>query len=141
MLSEPENILEILLRLVRGERATPFSGSGSSASITGSSISGPLLAALSGTGSGTSGGFAHGEKQTHVSLAVLAIWRMALEYARKAAAAKAGEGGAGAEEAAAVKEVEERVGEVIRCLPGHLVYKSLEGMFKEWKVEKKGGRS
>jgi len=144
MSSEPENILEILLRLVRGERATPFSGSGSSASLTGSSISGPLLAALSGTGSGNSGGFAHGEKQTHVSLAVLAIWRMTLEYARKAAAANATAGKDGEEEEEAtvgvVKEVEERVGEIIRCLPGHLVYKSLDGMFKEWRVEKKGGR-
>jgi 20S proteasome subunit alpha 6 len=140
MSSEPENILEILLRLVRGERATPFSGSSSSASITGSSISGPLLAALSGSSSSSAsgGGFAYGEKQTHVSLAVLALWRMTLEYARKAAAAKGGE--SSAEEAAAVKEVEERVGEIIRCLPGHLVYKSLDGMFKEWKVEKKGGR-
>jgi 20S proteasome subunit alpha 6 len=140
MSSEPENILEILLRLVRGERATPFSGSSSSASITGSSISGPLLAALSGSSSSSAsgGGFAYGEKQTHVSLAVLALWRMTLEYARKAAAAKDGE--SSAEEAAAVKEVEERVGEIIRCLPGHLVYKSLDGMFKEWKVEKKGGR-
>jgi 20S proteasome subunit alpha 6 len=139
MSSEPENILEILLRLVRGERATPFTGAGSSASLTGSSISGPLLAALSGSGSSSSGRFAHGEKQTHVSLAVLAIWRMTLEYARKATAATATAGKDGEEEAA-VKEVEERVGEIIRCLPGHLVYKSLDGMFKEWRVEKKGGR-
>jgi 20S proteasome subunit alpha 6 len=107
MSSEPENILEILLRLVRGERATPFSGSSSSASITGSSISGPLLAALSGSSSSSAsgGGFAHGEKQTHVSLAVLALWRMTLEYARKAAAAGAKDGEGSTEEAAAVKEV------------------------------------
>ena len=37
-------------------------------------------------------------------------------------------------------EVEERVGEIIRCLPSHLIYKSLDGIFKEWRVEKKGGR-
>lgn len=147
MSSEPDNILEILLRLVRGERATPFTGSSSSASITGSSVSGPLLAALSGSGGSSgsgSGGFAHAEKQTHVSLAVLAIWRMTLDYARKAAAAAApatGKDGAGSGgDDAAVKEVEEKVGEIIRCLPGHLVYKSLDGMFKEWRVEKKGGR-
>jgi 20S proteasome subunit alpha 6 len=65
---------------------------------------------------------------------------MTLEYARKAAAAGAKDGEGGGGEEAAVKEVEERVGEVIRCLPGHLVYKSLDGMFKEWRVEKKGGR-
>lgn len=142
MQDEPENILEILLRLVRGERATPFSGS--SASINNASLSGPLLSALShtsasssGGGSGGSGGgsgFAHGEQQTHVSLAVLAMWQMTREYARKAG--RDAEGG----EAAAVKAVEERVGEIIRCLPSHLLYKSLDGMFKEWRVEKKGGR-
>ncbi|CDO74098.1 hypothetical protein BN946_scf185043.g148 [Trametes cinnabarina] len=36
-------------------------------------------------------------------------------------------------------EAEERVGEIIRSLPSHLVYKSLDGIFKEWKAEKKGG--
>jgi 20S proteasome subunit alpha 6 len=66
---------------------------------------------------------------------------MTLEYAKKAAiAASTKDGENGSKEVAAVKEVEERVGEVIRCLPGHLVYKSLDGMFKEWRVEKKGGR-
>jgi len=35
-------------------------------------------------------------------------------------------------------EVEERVGEIIRCLPIQLLHKSVEGMFKERKVEKKG---
>ncbi|KAK1227430.1 hypothetical protein PQX77_009577 [Marasmius sp. AFHP31] len=115
-LSETENLLEILLRLVRGERATPFM---SSSNISGSSISGPLLTALDQ-------GTAHGPQQTHVSLAVLAIFQMALEYANKAV-------GTGAK-----KEVENRVGEIIRCLPSHLIYKSLDGMFKEWKAEKKG---
>jgi 20S proteasome subunit alpha 6 len=31
-------------------------------------------------------------------------------------------------------------GEIIRSLPSHLLYKSLDGIFKEWKVEKKSGR-
>ncbi|KAF9263701.1 hypothetical protein L218DRAFT_980084 [Marasmius fiardii PR-910] len=115
-LSETENLLEILLRLVRGERATAFQ---SAATISNSSVSGPLLTALDQ-------GTAHGPQQTHVSLAVLAIFQMTLEYATKAI-------GAGAK-----KEVENRVGEIIRCLPSHLTYKSLDGMFKEWKAEKKG---
>lgn len=134
MTEEPENILEILLRLVRGERATPFSGLSAISPASGSSLPAALQAAISGPVD-SSGGFAHGEKQTHVSLAVLALWRMALEYARKAALA--GDGGA----EAATKEVEERVGEIIRCIPAHLLHKSLDGMFKEWKVEKKGGRT
>ncbi|TFY81477.1 hypothetical protein EWM64_g2539 [Hericium alpestre] len=117
---ETDNILEILLRLVRGERATPFSQSAPAISAT--SISGPLLNALSQ-------GSAHGAQQTHVSLAVLAMFRMAVEYAKKAVGEDRGK-----------SEVEERVGEIIRCLPSHLLHKSLEGIFKEWKVEKKGGR-
>jgi len=114
---ETDNILEILLRLVRGERATPFSQNGQNLSAP--SISGPLLSALSQ-------GSAHGAQQTHVSLAVLAMFRMTVEYAKKAVGEKG------------KKEVEERVGEIIRCLPYHLIYKSLDGIYKEWRVEKKG---
>ena len=127
-MSETDNILEILLRLVRGERASYSSSHSSSHSssssnpvISSSSLSGPLLSAVSQ-------GSAHANQQTHVSLAVLAIFRLATEYAKKAVGEKGRE------------EVEERVGEVIRCLPGHLIYKSLDGIFKEWRVEKKGGR-
>ncbi|KAF7980891.1 hypothetical protein HWV62_36069 [Athelia sp. TMB] len=141
MHAAPANVLEVLLRLVRGERATPFAA----APVSGASLAGPLLAALSsftgggGGGGGVSGsggsgggggggGFAHGDQQTHVSLAVLAMWQMAREYAARAGAAE-------------VAAAEERVGEIIRCLPSHLLYKSLDGMFKEWKLEKKGGRA
>jgi len=119
-MTDTDNILEILLRLVRGERATPFSQS--APTISAPSISGPLLSALSQ-------GSAHGAQQTHVSLAVLAMFRMTVEYAKKALGSEKGK-----------SEVEERVGEIIRCLPSHLIYKSLDGIFKEWKVEKKGGR-
>ncbi|KAF8076080.1 hypothetical protein FPV67DRAFT_1776672 [Lyophyllum atratum] len=74
-MTETDNILEILLRLVRGERATASYQSGPA--ISAPSISGPLLSALSQ-------GSAHGAQQTHVSLAVLAMFRMAVEYAKKA---------------------------------------------------------
>lgn len=115
-LTETENLLEILLRLVRGERATAFS---SSSTISAPSVSGPLLSALSSA-------TAHGSQQTHVSLAVLAMYQMSTEYATRAL----GENWK--------KEVDERIGEIIRCLPSHLIYKSLDGIFKEWRVEKKG---
>lgn len=117
-MTESDNILEVLLRLVRGERA---SYSQSAPVISAPSVSGPLLSALSH-------GSAHAAQQTHVSLAVLAIFRLAVEFAKKA------DGDQGK------AEVEERVGEIIRCLPSHLIYKSLDGIFKEWRVEKKGGR-
>ena len=116
---ETDNVLEILLRLVRGERATPFTQA--APAISAPSVSGPLLAALSPS-------LAHGSQQTHVSLAVLAVWRMTLEYAQKALQEKGR------------TEAEEHLGEIIRCLPSHLLYKSLDGIFKEWKVEKKSGR-
>ena len=118
-MTETDNILEILLRLVRGERATYNQ---SAPAISAPSVSGPLLSALSP-------GSAHGAQQTHVSLAVLAIFRLTVEFAKKAV----GDTGKG--------EVEERVGEIIRSLPSHLIYKSLDGIFKEWKVDKKGGRT
>ncbi|KAF8267094.1 hypothetical protein EI94DRAFT_1771950 [Lactarius quietus] len=103
--SPTDHILEILLRLVRGERATPFTQA--APAISAPSVAGPLLAALS---------------------PVLALWRMTEDYAAKALPEKGH------------AEAEQRLGEIIRCLPSHLVYKSLDGMFKEWKVEKKSGR-
>ena len=118
-MAETDNILEILLRLVRGERATPFTQAGST--ISPQSVAGPLRGALSPDS-------AHGPQQTHVSLAVLAVWRMTMEYALKALEEKGR------------AEAEGRLGEIIRCLPSHLLYKSLDGIFKEWKVEKKSGR-
>ncbi|PCH41623.1 hypothetical protein WOLCODRAFT_137501 [Wolfiporia cocos MD-104 SS10] len=119
-MTETDNILEILLRLVRGERSGPAYPS-PAPGLGSANIAAPLLSALSP-------GAAHGAQQTHVSLAVLAIFRIAVEFAKRAA------GDAGRD------EVVERVGEVIRALPSHLLYKSLDGIFKEWKVEKKGGR-
>lgn len=118
-LTEADNVLEILLRLVRGERATPFS---QNSSMSAPSITGPLLAAMDQKS-------AHATQQTHVSLAVVAFVRMSTEYAEKALGEGKGK-----------EQVEDRVGEIIRSLPSHLLYKSLDGMFKEWRVEKKGGR-
>ncbi|KAF8450866.1 hypothetical protein L210DRAFT_3521470 [Boletus edulis BED1] len=116
-MTEVDNLLEILLRLVRGERATPFSQT--APAISAPTISGPLLAAFSQSS-------AHGAQQTHVSLAVLAMFYMTIEYAQKASGEKG------------KAEAEERIGEIIRCLPSHLIYKSLDGIFKEWRAEKKG---
>ncbi|KAH9912704.1 uncharacterized protein B0H18DRAFT_1052608 [Fomitopsis serialis] len=120
-MTETDNILEILLRLVRGER----SGTGfqqATPAVASPNLVGPLLTALSP-------GAAHGAQQTHVSLAVLAVFRLAVEYAKRVSP----ENGK--------HEVEERVGEIIRSLPSHLLYKSLDGIFKEWKADKKGGKA
>ena len=70
---------------------------------------GPLLTAIEN--------HAHGARHAHASLAVLAMF-MLVEFAKRAE----GERGKG--------EVEERTGEIIRCLPAQLLHKSLEGMVK-----------
>ena len=119
-LSEADNVLEILLRLVRGERATAHTQNGPS--ISSASFQGPLQAAFDSSSE-------HASQQTHVSLAVMAFVRLALEFAEKALGEGKGK-----------EQVDERVGEIIRSLPSHLLYKSLDGMFKEWRADKKGGR-
>ncbi|KAJ6599369.1 hypothetical protein DFH09DRAFT_1271908 [Mycena vulgaris] len=107
-LTEIDNVLEILLRLVRGDRAAL-------AQTPAPTLSGPLLSALTP-------GSAHGSQQTPVSLAVLAMFRMTVEYANKAAGDKG------------KADVEERLGEIIRCLPPSQIHKSLDAIFKEWKI-------
>lgn len=119
-MTNADNLLEILLRLVRGERATPFSQNGSAISTP--SITGPLLAAMDSSSP-------HAAQQTHVSLAVIAIVRLASKLAVQSLGEEKGK-----------EHVDERVGEIIRSLPSHLLYKSLDGIFKEWRSEKKGGR-
>jgi len=119
-MTRPDNVLEILLRLVRGERATPFSQN--SAQISGPSVTGPLLSAMEPTSY-------HAPQQTHVSLAVVAFVRLAEEFAELALGEGKGK-----------TEVVESVGEIIRSLPHHLVYKSLDGMMKEWRSDKKHAR-
>jgi 20S proteasome subunit alpha 6 len=114
-MTEPDNILEILLRLVRGERATPHQ---SAPILSTNNVSGPLLSVLTE-------GTAHSSQQTHVSLAVLAMFRMTIDFAKQT-----GDKGA--------VEAQERMGEIVRCLPTHLVHKSLDGIFREWKADKKG---
>ncbi|KAK7024245.1 Proteasome subunit alpha type-6 [Paramarasmius palmivorus] len=128
-LGTSDNQLEILLRLVRGERATAFQHS--STSISRSSIEGPLLKAWE------DGAEEHKERQTHVSLAVMAIFQVAVEFAEKAEANMSTETGESSRIWKGKKEVEDRVGEIIRCLPARINHKSLDGMFKEWKAMQK----
>ncbi|KIY72912.1 hypothetical protein CYLTODRAFT_417427 [Cylindrobasidium torrendii FP15055 ss-10] len=115
-MSKEANLIDILLRLVRGERATPIVP-GHSQSFA--ALDDALLAEV--------------PKQTHLSLVVLAIYKMAVEYAEKDKAEDSSSQGK--------QEVIHRLGELIRTLvPLHLIHKSLEWMFREWKMEKKNGR-
>lgn len=115
---ETDNVLEVLLRLVRGG-----GGGGSSMPLSTANIPvGPLLATFNDSGPQA----AH---QNPLSLAVLAMFRMALDFAKR---------GPDPEKDSA--EVRVQMGEIVRSLPSHLLNKSLDGMFREWKAEKKGNK-
>lgn len=110
LLSEPYDLLEILLRLARGDRNPSLSthqGSGGSGSGTGSSLTAAMR---------TDSPYA--SHQTHVSLAILAMYRLTTDYA-----AKAGEKS---------EVVNEKIGDIIKSLPSGMIARSLDGMFKEW---------
>jgi 20S proteasome subunit alpha 6 len=111
MSSSIDNIFEILLRLVRGTSSYHSSSSASSLTNVNGSFTSQLAASVSPNAP-------HAAQQTHVSLAVLSIYRMAAEYAEKAAEEHG--------------RLEERVGNIVRSLPQHLLYKSLDGIFRDW---------
>ncbi|KAL8278250.1 hypothetical protein RQP46_009423 [Phenoliferia psychrophenolica] len=105
-MSNIDNVFEILLRLTRGDRPSPAHH----ASATQQSSVGALAATLSAP---------YAEHQTQVSLAVLAMFRLSVETAAKAGIPQL--------------EVEKQVGEIVRGIPCHLIFKSLDGMFREQK--------
>ncbi|OCF35975.1 hypothetical protein I316_02470 [Kwoniella heveanensis BCC8398] len=109
LLSSPLDTLEILLRLTRGERNTPYSPSSTSAALA----------------SAVRSDSPYASHQTHVSLAVLAMYRLTTDYAEKL--------GGSAEKTM----VEEKVGDIIRSLPSGMIHRSLEGMWREWSASKK----
>jgi 20S proteasome subunit alpha 6 len=111
-MSEPESVLEIVLRHIRGERAPP-------ASSPRTAFSGPLLTALeqSTLPSG---------QHTHATLVVLATAQLALEYAEKAD----GERGRA--------EAYRRLSDIAQHLPAPHIHRSLDLMFRDWKMSKKG---
>jgi 20S proteasome subunit alpha 6 len=107
-----DNVLEILLRLVRGDRAqSSYSGSHHPPSQA------PAVATLATTLSAPAA-----ELQTPVSLAVLSIFRLAVDTSVKHGGTK--------------EEVETKVSETIRNLPYHLVFKSLDSIFRDWVAKK-----
>jgi 20S proteasome subunit alpha 6 len=99
LISEPYDLLEILLRLTKGDRSAPTLGHV------------PLATAIRSDSP-------YASHQTHVSLAILAMYRLTTDYA-----AKAGEKS---------EVVTEKIGDIIKSLPSGMITKSLDGMFKEW---------
>ncbi|KAI5475169.1 proteasome subunit alpha type 1 [Pseudohyphozyma bogoriensis] len=107
-MSNIDNVFEILLRLTRGDRAGP---SHHSSSTQPSSV-GAMAAVLSAP---------YAEHQTQVSLAVLAMFRLSVETAAKAGIP--------------TSEIETQVAEIIRGIPYHLIFKSLDGMWREQRAK------
>jgi 20S proteasome subunit alpha 6 len=103
--NDAADLLEILLRLARGDR-NPTYGGGSG----GGGGFGSLSAAVKPDSPFAS-------HQTHVSLAVLQMYRLTMAYADKA-----GEGEA----------VREKVEDIVRSLPVGMIQRSLDGLFREW---------
>ncbi|KZT54519.1 hypothetical protein CALCODRAFT_485477 [Calocera cornea HHB12733] len=108
MRNQPDNHLEVLLRLVRGERAS------AATHIHPFSLSGPLAVAMAPNAD-------HAHQQTHVSLAVVALYRIAVDYAKKA----------GVEE----REVSDKAGDIIKSIPSHLVWKALDAQLAAFLAE------
>ncbi|WVF67819.1 hypothetical protein IAT40_002580 [Kwoniella sp. CBS 6097] len=109
LLSSPLDTLEILLRLTRGERNSAYSPSSTSAALA----------------SAVRADSPYASHQTHVSLAVLAMYRLTTDYAERV--------GGSAEKSM----VEEKVGDIIRSLPSGMIHRSLEGMWREWSAGQK----
>ena len=116
-----DNIMEILLRLIRGDRpligAAPdnyhhhhhhYHHNNSNNSVH------PILQAAVGADPSLV------VNQNHSSLAVLAMFRILQQTALKY----------GGKEVK--REVEEQVRELVKCLPPHMINKSLDGMFQKW---------
>jgi hypothetical protein len=104
-MSNIDNIVEVLLRIIRGEHRTdrPFPQTPQPASVT------ALAANL---------GVPYPEHQTHVSLATYSLFKLAVDTAVQA--------GLGRE------AIDRKVSEIVRALPYSLLFKALETMAKEF---------
>lgn len=107
-MSNVRNVLEVVLRLVRSDRAGPFSPGQEQHSS-------PLVAAIP-LGSSLA------KHQTHITLAFLAVFKLAEDQAASAGTLDA---------------LTAHIGEIVRCLPQHLLHKSLDNIFKDYKSGKK----
>lgn len=103
--------MEILLRLTRGERnPTASIGTGPSSAY------GPLATAIRSDSP-------YASHQTHVSLAILAMYRLTTDYAEQAGVK--------------TEVLNDKIADIIKSLPTHMIHKSLDGLYKEWLAERK----
>jgi 20S proteasome subunit alpha 6 len=116
-----DNVLEIMLRLIRGDR--PLIGSSAEGHHhhhyhhhhnSSNNIVHPILQAA------VKSDYSLIANQTHTSLAVIAMFRVLQDTATKY----------GGEDAK--KDVENRVKDIIKALPQHMINKSLDATFQKW---------
>lgn len=128
-----DNVVEILLRLIRGDRlligSTPadfhhhhhhhhhYHHNSANNSVH------PTLQAAVGSDPSLL------INQTHSSLAVLAMFRVLQQTALKY----------GGDEAK--KDVEGKIKEIVKCLPQHMINKSLDGMFQKWSATQNNAKA
>jgi len=103
-MKDPDNVIEVILRLVRGDRGLGMKPAPAQQSILGTLAPGVLLS--------------HAEQQTSISLAVFSLFKLSVDMAAKA--------GLGRE------SVDAKVSEIVRAVPYALVYKALDSLMREW---------
>jgi len=118
-----DGVMEILLRMVRGRDQHHQDSGGFQASHHhhNFNVSNALFQAASP-------GPAIAQHQTPASLAVLALFRALQDFGVRLS----GEEGK--------REANERAKSVLRMMPQNALFRSLDGMFREWYSEKRGHR-
>jgi hypothetical protein len=111
LLASPNDLLEILLRLTRGDR-NPVASIGTGPS----SAFGPLATAIRPDSP-------YASHQTHVSLAILAMYRLTTDFAQQAGVK--------------TEVLNDKIADIIKSLPQSMIHKSLDGLYKEWLAERR----
>jgi hypothetical protein len=104
------NIVQILLRVLRGDAKNTVSRHQLS------HLHGPLATA-------TKPSAPYADQQTHATLAVLAIVNLTKDYA-----IKSGE---------KVHQVDGKISDIIKSLPNHLIFSSVDRLFADWQAKAK----
>ncbi|OCF78804.1 hypothetical protein I204_00748 [Kwoniella mangroviensis CBS 8886] len=116
LLSSPIETIEILLRLTRGDRNPVYS---SNPTYFSKSFSSTIKKESPYT-----------NHQTHISLAVLAMYRLTTDLVDKVSTDEL-------EREKERQKLDENVNDIIRSLPLNMIQRSLDGLWKEWNARSK----
>lgn len=127
-----DNVLEVLLRLIRGSSG---SGSGANASSSSNTTDSSNNNAQS-TNLATQSKLAkapYPEYQTPISLASFQLFRLSIDSLTHNASDNNNTGNGNSEINSKKKDLDRKIGEIIRNLPYSLIFKSLDSMFSDFK--------